>query len=490
MKRRRSSILSDRRYNDFRVRYRHNLLKYITENSRRSITWQQLEIIKDVQEIGSQTAISSGHGTGKSWLLAWLVDWHLRTYEMSSALLTATNITQTRTGVWKYLDEVEADVLRNWPWQRGHFEKEAMRYFNVDNKDSWFCIPKTAPKSAASHIAGQHGDWYICIVDEASEVADEIHGVLRGALTHDNNRYVMVSQPMRSVGHFADAFRDLQGKIYRTHILNAEESPIVSKKFIRDKLIEYRGHHSPEYQIKVLGCFPDNLSGMLIPRGWLEVAQRSKIIHNEPWGWVITADVAEGVFRDSSVWTIAKVSGYGDDRICDIIEMQEFLDLDELKFADRLYNRALQFPNVTVGVDADGAGRTVILRLEEMGMIIERIHWGLPPHSEVDKKRYRNLRAYASLKAREAIFDERIKMPPNKRLVDQGSNIPYDMKEGRYVIMPKDQMRARGIKSPDLFDTVCFLYLVDYIPVDIGGEKAAEQNEMLKWAEEILNGAA
>ena len=42
----------------------------------------------------------------------------------------------------------------------------------------------------------------------------------------------------------------------------------------------------------------------------------------------------------------------------------------------------LELPALTIGVDGDGAGRTVILELEEMGIPVERIHWGLPCHSD------------------------------------------------------------------------------------------------------------
>lgn len=484
MSRKTSSILCDTRYEAFCLRYRHNLLRYIVENSRRQITWQQLEVIKDIQEPGSQVAIASGHGTGKSWLFAWLIDWHLRTYPSSNCLLTATNITQARTGVWKYLDEVQADILKNYPWQAGHFVKEATRYFNVHFKDSWYCFTKTAPKNAASNIAGQHADWYMCIVDEAAEVADEIHGVLRGALTDERNRYIMASQPMKATGHFAEALTTLKGVIYKAHILNAEESPIVSKKFIRSKLIEYGGHHSPEYQIKVLGCLPDNLAGMLIPRAWFDIAMKIKLDMLN-WGWVITADIAEGKFRDSSVWSVARVCGYGADRLVEVVEIFESLDLDEIQFANRLYNRAMELPNCTVAVDGDGAGRTVILHLQGLGMGVEEIHWGLYPFAETDKRRYRNLRAYSSLKAREAIFEERMKLPNNKKLVEQGTKIPYELKEGRYVIMPKDQMRSKGIKSPDIFDTICFFFLVDYVPVGDAQADAA-QNAVLAEALKAL----
>ena len=73
----------------------------------------------------------------------------------------------------------------------------------------------------------------------------------------------------------------------------------------------------------------------------------------------------------------------------------------------------LELPALTIGVDGDGAGRTVILELEEMGIPVERIHWGLP---------YR--------------IDER----------------------GRYQMTPADKVKSDGIKSPDISDTVSLFF--------------------------------
>jgi hypothetical protein len=455
------------------------------------MTWQQYDMFKAIQVDGSQTAVASGHGTGKSWSIAWTLDWHLRTYDLSNALITATNIEQVRSVVWKELDTVISDVNRNYKWMDGLFIKETERYFVKGFKDSWYVLPKTASKGSAENIAGQHRAHYICIVDEAAGVHDEIIGVLRGALTDilEENRFAMFSQPTRQVGHFAEAFSSLKS-LYKTFNLNSEESPIVSKKFIHDKLVEYGGHHSPEYQIKVLGRLPDNLSGFLIPKSWCTQAQAVLIEHEQPWGWVMTADVAEGVHRDSSVWTLARVSGYGMDRKVDVIDMREFLGSDELVFAREMYAEIVKYPRITVAVDADGPGRTVILTLEELGVTVERIHWGLPPHADADRKRYKNQRAYASVKAREAIFDDRFKLCPGTKIVNQASRIPYKIDEaGRYVIMPKEQMKSQGIKSPDLFDTHCFFFLCDYVPADTDGDNQNQYaDDLTAWAVKILEG--
>jgi len=496
-KQRVKDITKDPRYLEFCYRYDDNIVDYVLDHCRYTPTWQQMDVLWAVQLPGSRVAIASGHGTGKTWLFAWILDFHLRVYPFSNAMLTATNIDQARSGVWKYLDEVQSDVNKLNPWMNGFFIKQTRRYYAKYYKDSWYVRPKTAAKDKPENLAGEHNTNYIVVVDEASGVPDANHGVLRGALTHERNRYLMASQPTRPTGHFAEAMTSLAKKempdgkiegIYDAFTLNSEESPLVSKNFICEKLLEYGGHHSPEYQIKVLGCLPDNLAGYLIPAKWCEQSQYYVITHREDWGWVMTVDVAEGLHRDSSVINIAKVSGFGPERNVEVVFCDEYLDLDEKQLARVIAAKYRELPGLTIAVDADGAGRTTILELDEIGIPVERIHWGLPPHTKSDQKRYLNQRAFAHLKLREGIFEERFKGPVDKKFVEQASRLPYRLDEkGRYQMMSKDKMRAEGIKSPDITDTCCFFYLTDYIPC--GGQVSgagSEEDEFLKMAREVM----
>ncbi len=70
--------------------------------------------------------------------------------------------------------------------------------------------------------------------------------------------------------------------------------------------------------------------------------------------------------------TLCKISGYGAMRKVEVIACEEFLDLDEKQFARRIASKYHEYPALTIGVDADGAGRTVILELEEIGIPVER----------------------------------------------------------------------------------------------------------------------
>jgi hypothetical protein len=79
----------------------------------------------------------------------------------------------------------------------------------------------------------------------------------------------------------------------------------------------------------------------------------------------------------------------------------------------------------------------------------------------------------------------------HKKTVEQGSLLPYKIDDaGRYQMMPKEQMKANGIKSPDRFDTHCFFFLVDYTPAGEETEllttTSSEENAILEMARKII----
>lgn len=487
------AMFADPRYERFCAEYYDNLPKYVLDHSRFEPTWQQMEMYEACSRPGCRVAVSSGHGSGKSAALAWILDWNLRVFRLSNAVLTANNVEQVRSVTWKYLETVLVDIERRKPWMRGMFILETKRYYASGFKNSWYVLAKTASKSNPEGLAGQHNRNLMFVVDEASGVDDSIFEVITGALTEPRNRLIMTSQPTRPAGKFAEAMLKLSTDadpdhgLYKAIWMNSEESPIVDRKYIKEKLVEYGGHHSPEYQIRVLGNFPDNLEGYLIPRHWCEDCQHASVEHAEDWGWVLCCDVAEGMHRDSSVATMFKISGSFSQRVAECVWCEEFLDLDELGFARYIQSKYREYPALSVVVDGDGAGRTVILDLEEHGVPVQPIHWGLPPHTDADKRRYFNLRAYAHYKLREAIFEGRFKGPQLKKFVEQASRLPYKIDErGRYQMESKDRMRAVGIKSPDISDTCCFAFLADYVPAGQGGKTDERRRQYLEMARAAL----
>jgi hypothetical protein len=232
-------------------------------------------------------------------------------------------------------------------------------------KMEWFITTRVAKQGNPESLAGTHNRFLLWVVDEASGVPDENFGTIGGALTDERNRFVIASQPTRTAGFFRETQTSLRrenGGPWNAMTFNSEESPLVSDQFILDKLLEYGGRDSPEYQIKVRGMFPEYSDKYLLSRTHVErrIGAAPVIRTDEPYGNLLIIDVAAGVYRDKTVCTHVRVIGHGDrldpqPRRIDVVDIPVFDNtLDWGEVAGRVRDLALHISNVTVLVDVGG----------------------------------------------------------------------------------------------------------------------------------------
>ena len=144
---------------------------------------------------------------------------------------------------------------------------------------------------------------------------------------------------------------------------NGEESPLVSKQSLEEQRQKYGSRDDPQYQIRVLGQFPDRSDEFLITKRNAEnMYCGASIFADHLFGYVITVDVGGGVGRDDSVIAVSKVWGeaqWGDRarrvEVVDIPLCKNKDDITEL-FA-KIHECILKYPNATLVVDDNGAGK-------------------------------------------------------------------------------------------------------------------------------------
>jgi fermentation-respiration switch protein FrsA (DUF1100 family) len=464
------SILDDPRYEAFVERYRYNWDLFSLELVEKEPTYQQVDIIESTQEVGSLTTVSSGHGTGKSDMTATMFLAFITTLPLSRGVLTANNLRQTKIGVFKYMKENWGRILKNAPWLGQYFTLTESVFYANEAKGQWEMLSKSCRQGQEEALAGEHAEHMLIVVDEASGVSDKAFGVLTGALTQEDNRFLLLSQPTRPAGFFYDTHHKLaypRGR-WNSIVLNSEESPLVTMQFIIDKRVEYGGREATEYLIKVRGQFPDIVDGMLLGRAPLDKAATLDLLMPDGWGWIATIDVGNG--RDKSVINICQVWGDRQERIVKSHRMLEMPStVDPVRFADYINAECDEerYPNISLVVDGDGIGAATIAALDKLGRNAQSIRWGKPCFSKSDRARFKNKRAMASVLTRDAVMDGRMQIDKDVRTAEQGSKIPCALNElGQWVIMKKEVMRQKlNIKSPDRFDTYCFTMLADFTPV-------------------------
>lgn len=477
MARKHKSILHDKRWQRMALKYRNNRVKFAVEVMGVNPSWQQRQILEAMDITGARVSCSSGHGTGKSFIAGALAMHHMLCHVKPEMIITANNIDQVRRVIFKYVTDAWAVVCARFPWLRQYFTVTSELFYCNEFKKSWYVAGKTAPKDKPESLAGAHNKNLLYVADESSSIDDKALSVIRGALSEENNKFLMFSQPTRNAGHFYESHHalkkadplDLSEPGYIAFTLNSEESPFVSVKALREYAKTYGGYDSPEYQIKVRGEFSDQLEGYLITRLAAQRAQMVTVEHDGPWGYVIVADVGGGVERDSSVMGVFKVSGVTQEERCiEPVEVREMpRHMTPRDFGRELARAADHYPNVTVSVDSIGVGLTTAQEAEELGANVQRIMWGIPCHAQSHKRRFGNQRAMAYVTLKEAIMEERVRLDGSTKVVEEISRIPYKINErGQYMMRTKEEMRSQGIKSPDWADVYAMAMLADMIPAD------------------------
>lgn len=506
------NLIKNPNYPAFVKRYFNNLHLFAAEVCGINLTYQQVELVTSVQQFGSRTSVSSGHGTGKTCSFGVVALWHLVCFYNSITAIIAPNVMQVRKQVFKEI-ALSLNRMKKGPysWVANEVELFSDSVNIKGAKQYWHILAKTAPKNEPENLAGLHGDHLLIIVDEASGVEDTHFGVLTGALTDKRNRMVLASQPTRNVGFFYDTHHKLSqsfGGAWNAITLSSELSPIVSKEFLIEKKLQYS---KEQYDIKVKGLFPNKSDGFLLGRSEVDACFGfNPIGENEDWGYVLPIDVGGGDFRDDSVMTVARVVGFGQfgaDARRVYIEDIPIVDNSEntVQFARHAHQTSLNYNSATVPVDKGGMGAAFIHNLEELGTgNIHKVVWGNPCFKKDLKDTYVNLRSQAVVCLARAIQEKRFGISKNiadrygARIINELTRIPYDYdSKARYQVKSKAEMREMGIPSPDIADTFAFTFLenVYYVATekiqpqnDKQAEKLAKIRAQFKGLDQFLNG--
>lgn len=415
------------------------------------------------------------HNTGKTRSAGVVALWHLCFFPHSITMFTAPQIQQLRKHVWKEIESCLA-LMRNGrlAWLANYITVLSESVYVRGHQKTWHVYAKTAPKGNPQALAGNHGDNLMIWVDEACAVENGVFDVLTGALTHENNRMVMTSQPAKPAGFFFDSHHKLStaaGGVWNAIIMNAEDSDIVSRAKIRESLLQYGSRDDPQYMIRIRGEFPDLAGEFLVTQRMAEKVYKGRALHPEKhanYGYFILVDVGGGVGRDDSTICIAKVWGntqWGKTaRRAELVKIPLCKNNDDfLELTAIIESCLIEYPNATILLDSNGAGAGLAQNLKALGIYFKPMHWGGQCFSNKNRKEYVNKRAQAYVCLSRAIQQGRFKIrtPYLKgKVTEQITRIPYTFDDqARFKILSKEEMRRKGITSPDIADTFAFIFL-------------------------------
>ena len=381
-----------------------------------------------------QFARASGHGIGKTAVMAWLILHFQSTRPNPQNIVTAGTKEQLTGKTWRELAKWQ-DLAINGHW----FKWTATAFIYKRRPKTWFAKAVPWSKSNPQAFAGTHERYVLMLFDEASAIENIIWDTSDGALTTPGAIRVVFGNPTLPTGRFADCFGRHKHRWNTGHI-DARTARHANRKYL-DALIEDWGEDSDYCRVRVRGLFPRHGLHNLIDIESVGLAQRRRVVGWESEVPIIALDVARHG-DDESVISIrrgAKLLPQRRTRIQDLMQVAGWAAavMDE-------------YGQETIIVDATGLGWGVVDRLRQLGRGVIAVQTG---EAARDDTHYYNRRVELWVAARDWLIE--VGQIPEDPTLEHELITPvytFDARQ-RMQLERKEDIKARGEKSPDGADS-------------------------------------
>lgn len=386
-----------------------------------------------------RVSIRSGHGIGKTTLLAWLVLWFLCTRRRCKIPVCANSQDQLRDTIWPEIGRWRRKLP---PELQAMYEVQKERVVLVGDPESCFAVARTASKDNPEALQGFHEDNLLFLFDEASGIPDVVFEVGMGALSTDGAKVVMTGNPTRTAGMFYDTHHRMRDRYHTMHVscLDVPEA----QGHIDDVIAKY-GKNSNAWRVRVLGEFPTASDETVIP---LELVLSAVNRDVRPLDYL-------------PVWGV-DVARFGDDRTAlakrqanILLEpVKSWRNLDVLQVAGKIQQEYeetdLDRRPSDIMIDAIGIGAGVYDVAKSLRLPVRAVNVGEAPSSRDNCMR---LRDELWFKGREWFLERQCSIPQDDGLISELTNVTYTFTvTGKFVVERKEEMKKRGMVSPDLAD--------------------------------------
>lgn len=243
-----------------------------------------------------QIAVASGHGIGKTALVAWLIHWFICTRPHPQVVVTAGTASQLEKKTWRELSKWHKCSL-----QREWFEWTATKFYMREEPETWFAAAIPWSEHNADAFAGTHEKYVLVVFDEASAIADIIWETIEGAMTTEQCIWLAFGNPIRNTGRFKACFGKFRN-YWITRKVDSRNSRMANKTQIEQWKKQY-GEDSDFFRKRVRGEFPAQASNQLISEASVDACRVFQAIGYHSFPIRITCDVAR--FGEDS--TVIKV---------------------------------------------------------------------------------------------------------------------------------------------------------------------------------------
>lgn len=416
---------------------------------------KQKEICESVVN-NKYTAVKACHGPGKSFIASRLGAWWINVHKLGDAFLvtTAPSWPQVQAILWREMRR--AHRIGKLP---GRITLECQWYMGEGRTDEELIAMGRKPADYDENaFQGLHARYILIILDEACGIPMSLWTAVKTLATNDNARILAIGNPDDPGTEFAQICKP--GTDWNVITISAFDTPNftgervpedVAEKLVTPGWVEERtsdwGEGSPLYVSKILGEFPDISDEYLITPAMIK-----KGIETELPGFD-TGRYGVDIARFGTDKSVVYRNRGGVVRYVDSWGMTDTMQTTGKVNAILMRHHKLK--QVPVVVDVVGVGAGVYDRLKEQG-------YQAVPFSGAERAyrpdKFKNRRAELYWGFRVLLDEGLIDLDPQDlKLQEQLQSIKWWVdSSGRIQIESKEEMRKRGIASPDMADACVY----------------------------------
>jgi hypothetical protein len=413
-------------------------------------------------------AVASGHGIGKSTIIAWIADWIRSTRPYSRGTVTANTFVQLETKTWAAIQRwAKLSVTASW-WKIG-----ADRISHKQHSESWFLSAQTCKEENSEAFAGQHAkdstSYYL--FDEASNIPESIWTVAEGGLKTGESHFYAFGNPTRRSGAFFRICFGSDGGRWKIRSIDSRTSKFTNHDEI-DEDIKQHGIDSDIIRVRVRGLPPSASDLQFIDSNRVYEAQRRLVIPFSDDPLILGCDLARGG-KDECCFRFRRGL---DARTLKPVRLSGQESRDSMMVATKIA-LLLRTPHLGSMVRMcfidDTGGFGVADRLKQLGY---RNIVGVQFGGEAPERGFANMRVWMWDRMKDWLLRGAIDSLPALEIDLTGPGFKHD-KQDRLLLESKEDMKRRlQIGSPDDGDALALTFAAPVAPLKQERKKAPAPN--------------
>lgn len=427
--------------------------------------WSTQRKIAESIVTNKKTAVKSCFGIGKTLLAAVITCWWVDVHPTGDTVVvtTAPSNHQVKAIMWENIRRLHK--LGNL---KGTITEEAM--WKSDDRNIVAYGRKPADNNTTNVMQGEHKKYTLVVIDEGGGVPDAIWVGADAITTMPTNRIFAIGNPDSADNEFGNIFLKEHGyEDWAKFSVSAFQSPnftdegkelpddmlsrLVSREWVDKQTLKW-GKQSRFYITRILAEFPQEAFDTLFPAALVARAQDRVILPSAAAPTVLGVDVA----RFGGDRTVVMSCTDGDVSIVDAWDKT-----DTNMSARRVHKLAMDLKATEVRIDGVGIGAGVVDTLVTLCANYYRVIEVNGGARSPDPKRWLNYRAFLYENLRDGLRDGLVNLPQPQDTESDEQTLADELEGSRYKFVrqvlameSKDDMRRRGVKSPDFADALTY----------------------------------